>query len=290
MRDDFSEITKRTLAERVGWICSYPECNQVTVGPHSDVTKRINIGHACHIEAAAPNGPRFNPLMTTEQRKSIENGIWMCRNHSGLIDSDSSIFSVEQLKTWKLDAEKRALRALGEARAPENVDLYVSNILAHRDRFSTLRDMNFFSLYWCNINHLYYLQGMGGFDIVIKDSIIEIEFLKDQGGHWFRTDFRYIDRVELPMSKLIDLVVSSHDHSESVLRFDVSLDFRRLHVNEVYFSIGSITENAHYGSSDYLMKNNTLYDDLNRRISPTFECIYLDIIQICFSFYRRIAP
>lgn len=170
MRDDFSESTKRTLAERVGWTCSHPHCQQVTVGPHSNNAKRINIGHACHIEAASPTGPRYNQLMTTEQRKSIENGIWMCSNHSNLVDSDSSTFSVAQLKEWKLVAERDALRALESGTKPQGeVDHYVSNILKHRERFSSIRDINHFSLYWCRKNHLYYLEGMGGVHISILE-------------------------------------------------------------------------------------------------------------------------
>ncbi|WP_254542432.1 hypothetical protein [Escherichia coli] len=105
-RDDFSPSVKRTLAERVGWKCSYPGCNQTTVGPDSsDTNSRINNGIAAHITAAAPGGPRYDPSLTPEQRSSIDNGIWMCRSHGALIDSDYTIYSVEQLKNWKQLAE-----------------------------------------------------------------------------------------------------------------------------------------------------------------------------------------
>lgn len=32
-RDNFTEATKKLLAERVGYICSNPFCRRVTVGP-----------------------------------------------------------------------------------------------------------------------------------------------------------------------------------------------------------------------------------------------------------------
>lgn len=115
-RDDFSALTKKTLAERVGWRCSYPECNQDTVGPsHASIGVSINNGIAAHICAAAPNGPRYNPHMTVDERKSIENGIWMCRNHANLIDTDYITYSVEQISQWKLAAEKAQYLRLANA-------------------------------------------------------------------------------------------------------------------------------------------------------------------------------
>jgi hypothetical protein len=35
-RDDFSQKTKTLLAKRVSYICSSPQCNKPTSGPHSD--------------------------------------------------------------------------------------------------------------------------------------------------------------------------------------------------------------------------------------------------------------
>lgn len=40
-----------------------PDCRVVTVGPHTDPTKRVNVGQACHIEAASEGGPRYNKEM-----------------------------------------------------------------------------------------------------------------------------------------------------------------------------------------------------------------------------------
>lgn len=108
-RDEFSEETKRTLAARAGYRCSYQPCGLLTSGPSiSDSSKRINNGVAAHICAAAPGGPRYDPNMTAEERKSLGNGIWMCRNHGSLIDVDCDTYSVELLKEWKISAEKRA--------------------------------------------------------------------------------------------------------------------------------------------------------------------------------------
>lgn len=112
-RDDFTESTKRLIGNRVGWKCSYLGCEQDTVGPSSsDISKNINNGVAAHICAAAKGGPRYDASMTPEERKSFDNGIWMCRNHAALIDSDHEKYSVEMLKKWKKIAEDNAYKRM----------------------------------------------------------------------------------------------------------------------------------------------------------------------------------
>lgn len=37
-RDEFTEATKRTIAGRVGYRCSFPECPVQTIGPTDDPT------------------------------------------------------------------------------------------------------------------------------------------------------------------------------------------------------------------------------------------------------------
>ena len=59
-------------------------------GPHSNPQKRVSIGEAAHITAAAEGGPRYNPDLTPEERSSIENGIWLCKSCARMIDSDEN--------------------------------------------------------------------------------------------------------------------------------------------------------------------------------------------------------
>lgn len=63
----------------------------------------MNIGVAAHICAAAP-GPgarRYRADMTSEERKSFDNGIWLCQDCSKAIDSDDPAFSEKVLHGWK---------------------------------------------------------------------------------------------------------------------------------------------------------------------------------------------
>ena len=55
-RDDFSSATIETMAKRVTYMCSNPECEKMTVGPNSNKNKSTSIGVAAHIKAAAPGG------------------------------------------------------------------------------------------------------------------------------------------------------------------------------------------------------------------------------------------
>jgi tetratricopeptide (TPR) repeat protein len=108
MRDDFDARTKETLARRVGYRCSNPGCRQLTSGPQEDPTKAVNIGVAAHITAASEGGPRYDPGLSAEERRSVDNGIWLCQNCAKLIDSDVRQYTPELLREWKRQAEQRA--------------------------------------------------------------------------------------------------------------------------------------------------------------------------------------
>jgi hypothetical protein len=114
-RDDFKESTKRIMAERVAWRCSFPDCGKITIGPRmgqDEGSKSLNLGEAAHIVAAAEDGPRFDKKTSPDYRCSIENGIWMCRAHARFIDTDHKEYSIETLKLWKVQAEEQAYRNL----------------------------------------------------------------------------------------------------------------------------------------------------------------------------------
>ena len=118
---DFSRETKETLAKRNGYLCANPDCKKITCGAHSNPKKSIIIGKACHIEAASPKGPRFNNNLTLNERKSINNGIWLCSNCASMIDLDESLYTVEVLKQWKYEAEQNFKNIIDENNINEDV-------------------------------------------------------------------------------------------------------------------------------------------------------------------------
>lgn len=126
MRDDFSSSSKDTLAKRVGFRCSNPDCRKATSGPQEDPTAAINIGVAAHIHAAAPGGKRYNVTQSSSARSSIENAIWLCQNCAKLIDNDEFRYSTELLQQWKATSENAAMREI-EHRFPDHVQGHPPN-------------------------------------------------------------------------------------------------------------------------------------------------------------------
>lgn len=104
MRKDFTQKDKQILAQRSGFICSYPSCHALTIASSKEsVEKTSATGMACHIYAASngKNAKRVNVNMTDEQLSDISNGIWMCYTHGKLIDADETRFSAQLLMEWK---------------------------------------------------------------------------------------------------------------------------------------------------------------------------------------------
>ncbi len=116
-RDEFPAAVRTKLAQRVRYLCSKPDCGAPTAGPKDDPYGAVNIGVAGHISGAAPGGPRYNPNLTLEQRRDIENGIWLCQNCGKLIDSDEPRFTEVLLRAWKTLAEDHARQSLGKTAA-----------------------------------------------------------------------------------------------------------------------------------------------------------------------------
>ena len=62
--------------------CYKPNCtNKLITDDKKDVLAKI-----AHIEAASPNGPRYNPNMTDDERRDFDNLILLCDEHHIEID------------------------------------------------------------------------------------------------------------------------------------------------------------------------------------------------------------
>jgi hypothetical protein len=121
LRDEFTQTVKRTLAHRVGLLCSNAGCGAATAGPQGDPTKVINVGVAAHITAASPGGPRFDSHMTDKDRSNPVNGIWLCQNCAKLIDADPATYTVAVLTSWKATAEEEARTKIGKTNSNTRV-------------------------------------------------------------------------------------------------------------------------------------------------------------------------
>ena len=103
-RDEFGDKTKKAVALRAGYRCSFAGCGKSTVGPSDESSEAVTmIGKAAHISAAAPGrgSRRYIATMTPEQRMSIDNAIWLCADHADLIDRDEVTYTIEMLQAMK---------------------------------------------------------------------------------------------------------------------------------------------------------------------------------------------
>ncbi len=120
-RLEFPVGTKDILAKRVGYKCSCPGCRLTTIGPGDDIDKVTMFGEAAHIIGAIKDdgtiSPRADETKTDAEIRSIENGIWLCRNHHKVVDSKTSTYTVEVLRKWKKDAEDEQAKYLEETKS-----------------------------------------------------------------------------------------------------------------------------------------------------------------------------
>ncbi len=106
-RDNFDSKVVEALAKRASYICSNPECRCLTIAATKlDDEKFTYIGVAAHITAASKGGPRYDSSLTSEERSSINNGIFLCGSCSIMVDKNKGLdYSVEQLNDWKKQHE-----------------------------------------------------------------------------------------------------------------------------------------------------------------------------------------
>lgn len=145
MRDEFTEEVKRTIANRVGNLCSNPDCRALTSGPQDDPSKALNVGVAAHITSAAPGGPRYDLALSSEGRRHADNAIWLCQNCAKLVDNDPSQFPETLLRAWKILAEHRSLSTMGKtAPVPAESESHrkFRAILPWKGKYVTLAQMS----------------------------------------------------------------------------------------------------------------------------------------------------
>lgn len=125
-RDEFTEKTKQKAAQRVNYLCSCPSCHCLTISASKERNDKYScIGEAAHISAASPGGKRFDQSMSRAQRKSIDNCIWLCKNHARLIDTDEKTYTIELLKSWKKETESYVSNLVALCKKKSDNNIYI---------------------------------------------------------------------------------------------------------------------------------------------------------------------
>ena len=86
----------RALFARSGNRCAFPGCQEALVADDN-----LFIGQICHIEAASPDGPRYNSIQPMDERHGYKNLLLLCYPHHRRIDSEPQTYSVDWLKATK---------------------------------------------------------------------------------------------------------------------------------------------------------------------------------------------
>lgn len=91
-RKQFKDTDLKVLLTKSRGLCAFENCNK------NLVLQDIFVGDICHIEAAEPEGPRFNNNQDDDERRGIDNLILLCKEHHKLIDRDPLNYFVTHLK------------------------------------------------------------------------------------------------------------------------------------------------------------------------------------------------
>ncbi len=114
-----SQATIKRLFAHSGNRCAFPRCMEVLV------EEGTVVGKVCHIKAANPKGPRYDPQQTTAERHGYGNLVLLCGKHHTVIDDDEESYTVERLIKMKADHQSRT-RRVDEAFAERAVQILVN--------------------------------------------------------------------------------------------------------------------------------------------------------------------
>lgn len=92
----------RLIEAEAGSVCCRPECANPTHRESINGDAKARIGEAAHIHSGRPNGPRFDPALTTRQIRDSSNGIWLCQSCHTTIDDVPEDYPPGLLKEWKV--------------------------------------------------------------------------------------------------------------------------------------------------------------------------------------------
>ncbi|MBC8492798.1 MAG: hypothetical protein H8D43_03350 [Chloroflexi bacterium] len=98
----------RELYLKSGNQCAFPDCNHSIIDENGTLVAEL-----CHIEAALPGAPRFNPEQTNEERRAYENLLLLCHPHHKITD-DVEKFPVERMREIKTAHEAKFMNVVGK--------------------------------------------------------------------------------------------------------------------------------------------------------------------------------
>ena len=103
---NYTRVTIRRLHTLSMNECARPDCDHALIGWDGATI----VGEICHIEAASPGWPRYNPDMNDDERRHFNNLILLCEECHTIVDNfeNELVYTVELLRKWKSDHEATA--------------------------------------------------------------------------------------------------------------------------------------------------------------------------------------
>lgn len=129
---DFSKSVKTALAHRAAYICANPDCRCLTLSLVGDDASKVSYRGRAVAICGAEGGSRHDAGMNGNQRKAIDNAIFLCAKCADITSRNKGMnYPAEVLRGWK-EQHKRWVRANLNLRQEEPVQLRLVRAAALR--------------------------------------------------------------------------------------------------------------------------------------------------------------
>jgi hypothetical protein len=128
----------KTLLQKSGNRCAFPQCGALLVEEGVDVENPVVLSKVAHIVARTADGPRGDYPLTVEERNREANLLLLCAKHHDIIDRQYRLYTVERLRQIKEDHEALVLTAMGDAIAKQAGQYNERPKYVHENLVSTL--------------------------------------------------------------------------------------------------------------------------------------------------------
>ncbi|MDD3926728.1 MAG: hypothetical protein PHT33_08740 [bacterium] len=249
----YKPTTIKRLHALSGNQCAAPHCTKPLIA-RDEITI---VSKICHIEAASPEGLRWNPDMDDEQRRHFDNLILLCDECHSMVDNkeNEAIYTVSLLKQWKRDHEAtRTYTYLNErpsllgtvinAISEIELDAELLSLVAHKVAFDIDDKIKYndvrrnlplieeYKVFYTKINSLYQtLEEQGSFK---KENLlrnIRMIYLKIKG-HYIKDGYEPMQAIranadniiEDVQEELLDIAYKKSTHcAEEDIAFGISV-------------------------------------------------------------------
>ncbi|EMN7422352.1 TPA: hypothetical protein KD105_003935 [Vibrio parahaemolyticus] len=241
----------RRLDTLSGNQCAAPECERSLVARDGQSI----VSKICHIEAASPLGPRYNPKMSDEERRHYNNLILMCDECHNIIDNKDNVhlYPTPLLQEWKrLHEEKNQMRLMSkrsmlskaidaisnldlEEEAEESVDktnvFKIDDKIKHNQIKRNKHLIDDYKIFYTKISSLYSeLEAAGSFKKTSLLRNVNRLYLKSKG-KYVVTEGKYLEELQKHSDDILDDVEneliskcsSESDLDDDEISFGVSI-------------------------------------------------------------------